>query len=58
MENREGPATCLGIELDTEAMAIRLPQFKLLRLKLMLQRWMKLKILQEKRPLIPCGLTS
>jgi hypothetical protein len=38
-DKTEGPATCLGVEIDTLAMQLRLPQDKLERLRELLHGW-------------------
>ena len=50
-DKREGPATCLiflGIELDTIRLELRLPSKKLLRLKAILQKWLRLKTCRKR----------
>ena len=50
-DKREGPATCLiflGIELDTIRLELRLPSEKLLRLKAILQKWLRLKTCRKR----------
>ncbi len=47
----EGPTTCitfLGIEVDTEKLELRLPSEKLVRLQLLLKRWINYKFCKKK----------
>ena len=49
---RDGPTTCitfLGIQVDTVAGELRLPEEKLLRLKTLLQEWEEKKVCRRKQ---------
>jgi hypothetical protein len=46
-DKTEGPATCLGVEIDTLAMQLRLPQDKLERLRELLRSQIARKTLRE-----------